>query len=183
MSIEEQQSDEREAIKAMYDDDENFKVINDTTFQCKVTSTINEKKTLLVQIEWTKNYPDEGPLINLDLFYNNFLSSECKSHIKQKIENEIEHYLGSPMTFVLFDHVQQNIDELIPDIIPSSTENKEENVPTEIQTKNVKIKKEQLTKSQKRRMYNKLSTTGELPRGHDWVDIVRHLSQTGGQET
>lgn len=44
-----------------------------------------------------------------------------------------------------------------------------------------KVKKEQLTKSQKRREWDRLDSKGEKPRGHDWVDIIRHLSQTGQQ--
>lgn len=43
-------------------------------------------------------------------------------------------------------------------------------------------KKEQLTKAQKRRLWNKTDGTGEKPRGWNWVDIVKHLSQTGGKQ-
>jgi hypothetical protein len=42
-----------------------------------------------------------------------------------------------------------------------------------------KIRKEQLTKNQKRREWDKVDSKGERPRGYDWVDIVKHLSQTG----
>lgn len=44
-----------------------------------------------------------------------------------------------------------------------------------------KPKKEQLTKSQKRRQWNRTDGKGEKPRGFDWVDIVKHLSQTGSK--
>ena len=44
-----------------------------------------------------------------------------------------------------------------------------------------KEKKEQLTKAQKRKMYNRLDNKGEMPRGWNWVDVVKHLSQTGQQ--
>ncbi len=45
------------------------------------------------------------------------------------------------------------------------------------------VKKEQLTKSQKRRQWNSRAGAddGQKPRGHDWIDIVRHLSQTGNK--
>lgn len=45
------------------------------------------------------------------------------------------------------------------------------------------VKKEQLTKAQKRRQWNNriVAEDGQKPRGHDWVDIVRHLSQTGNK--
>ena len=46
-----------------------------------------------------------------------------------------------------------------------------------------KEKKEQFSKSQKRKMFDRMTNaaTGEKPRGWDWVDIVKHLSQSGNQ--
>ncbi len=44
-------------------------------------------------------------------------------------------------------------------------------------------KKEQLTKAQKRRMWDKGGMDSEdRPRGWNWVDVIRHLSQTGPKE-
>lgn len=40
-------------------------------------------------------------------------------------------------------------------------------------------KKEKLTKAQKRRQWDQAMTGGEKPRGWNWVDIVKHLSQCG----
>lgn len=42
-------------------------------------------------------------------------------------------------------------------------------------------KKEQLTKAQKRRQWDKVGSKGEKPRGWNWVDIVKHLSQTSSR--
>lgn len=42
-----------------------------------------------------------------------------------------------------------------------------------------KPKKEHLSKAQKRKQWNKADGKGERPRGWNWVDIVKHLSQTG----
>ncbi len=55
----------------------------------------------------------------------------------------------------------------------------------QLQKAKPKEKKEQLTKAQKRKIVNRLDNKGELPRGFDWVDVVKHLSQTGrsNQET
>lgn len=44
------------------------------------------------------------------------------------------------------------------------------------------VKKEQLSKSQKRKQWDRVDGRGERPRGWDWVDIVKHLSQTGSKE-
>lgn len=43
-------------------------------------------------------------------------------------------------------------------------------------------KKEQLTKAQKRRQWDKSDGKGDKPRGWDWIDVVKHLSQTGRKE-
>lgn len=44
-------------------------------------------------------------------------------------------------------------------------------------------KKEQLTKAQKRRMWDKGGLESEeRPRGWNWFDVIRHLSQTGGSK-
>jgi len=42
-------------------------------------------------------------------------------------------------------------------------------------------KKIQLTKAQKRKQWNQSDHKGEKPRGWNWVDIVKHLSQTGSK--
>lgn len=43
----------------------------------------------------------------------------------------------------------------------------------------MKEKKEQLTKSQKRRQWDRTDAKGQKARGWDWVDVVKHLCQTG----
>lgn len=45
-----------------------------------------------------------------------------------------------------------------------------------------KERKLQLTKAQKRRQWNRTDGKGEKPRGWNWVDIVKHLSQTGSKD-
>lgn len=44
------------------------------------------------------------------------------------------------------------------------------------------VKKEQLSKAQKRRQWDRCNAGGEQPRGWNWVDIVKHLSQTGSKD-
>jgi len=36
-----------------------------------------------------------------------------------------------------------------------------------------------LSKAQKRKQWDRLDNKGEKPRGYDWIDVVKHLSQTG----
>lgn len=49
-------------------------------------------------------------------------------------------------------------------------------------TTDIQPKKEQLTKSQKRRMWERTDNKGQRQRGWDWVDVIRHLSQTGQKD-
>jgi len=44
-----------------------------------------------------------------------------------------------------------------------------------------KEKKEHLTKAQKRRQWDRADAKGGQARGWDWVDVVKHLSQTGNK--
>ena len=45
------------------------------------------------------------------------------------------------------------------------------------------VKKEQLTKAQKRNAWKKGGLDkGERERGWDWIDVIRHLSQTGSKQ-
>ena len=39
-----------------------------------------------------------------------------------------------------------------------------------------------MTKSQKRRQWDRMDGKGEKARGWNWVDVVKHLSQTGGAQ-
>lgn len=36
-----------------------------------------------------------------------------------------------------------------------------------------------MSKAQKRKQWDRLDSKGEKPRGYDWIDVVKHLSQTG----
>jgi len=53
--------------------------------------------------------------------------------------------------------------------------------PTCTVTSRQKEKKEHLTKAQKRRQIVRHDDKGEMPRGWNWVDVVKHLRQTGRQ--
>jgi len=44
-------------------------------------------------------------------------------------------------------------------------------------------KKEHLSKAQKRKQWDRVDGKGDKPRGWDWVDIVKHLSQTGSKQS
>jgi len=45
------------------------------------------------------------------------------------------------------------------------------------------VKKEHLSKAQKRKQWDRVDGKGDKPRGWDWVDVVKHLSQTGSKQS
>lgn len=90
------------------------------------------------------------------------------------------------MTYTIFQCIKENYVELLeeqteqtPETDISTDLNKLDINNESIETKKVTEKKERLTKSQKRRQWCRSDHLGELPRGYNWVDIVKHLSQTG----
>ncbi|KAL1491626.1 hypothetical protein ABEB36_012196 [Hypothenemus hampei] len=179
------QDEEREVLLSIYEGDENFKQIAPNTFQYKY-GVCDSIKSFVLEIKWNSDYPNELPEINLDLFYNKHLVQSVKQIIQDLIKTEAEQYRGMSMTFSLFEFVKEKFHDLIKEQPEKPVEldiNKlciAEDQDSLQETR--KEKKEQLTKAQKRRQWNKLDGKGEKPRGWNWIDIVKHLSQTGCKE-
>jgi hypothetical protein len=103
---------------------------------------------------------------------------------------EGENWIGCGMTYTLFECVKEHLlDDLKEMWENEKLEETTEGIKTiqlaQSQTDTTSttaptVKKEQLTKSQKRRLWDKTDSSGMRPRGWNWVDIIRHLSQTGG---
>ncbi|XP_054745223.1 RWD domain-containing protein 4 [Anastrepha obliqua] len=190
--LQEQQADEREALLSIYEGDINFKQVDANTFQYKYGED-DHYKSFLVEIKWTEKYPDELPNINMDTFYNRNLIPDVKKKIQQALTEEAEQWLGCGMTYTLFECLKDRHDDLTID------------QPEHVQTQSIDLesigvsalkisdnadankkkepKKEQLTKAQKRRQWERTDHKGDRPRGWDWVDIVKHLSQTGSKDS
>ncbi|XP_032676424.1 RWD domain-containing protein 4 [Odontomachus brunneus] len=185
MSDAELQEEEREVLSSIYDGDPAFKQLTPTIFQYKYGED-NDSKSFLLEISWGATYPSEKPTINMNIFYNKHIVQEVKDKVVSHVEAEAEQWLGSAMTYTLFQSVQEHCADLVSNQPDSVTEVNsytsklkiaDENQQIEETTK--KPKKEQLTKAQKRKQWNKADGKGERPRGWNWVDIVKHLSQTG----
>jgi len=180
----EDQEEELEVLQSIYDGDECFKGISDTQFQYKYGED-GSNKSLIVEISWPVEYPEILPQINLDVFYNKHVATEVKEAVISGLTEQANDLLGMSMTFTLFEWVKDNLEDVLsqqPDtpvlqpVIRADT-------PPENDVKQEKEKKEHLSKNQKRRMYDKFGSTQDRPRGWDWVDIIKHLSQTGGSKT
>ncbi|XP_067667950.1 RWD domain-containing protein 4-like [Haliotis asinina] len=186
MSCLEQQQEELEVLHSIYDGDGKFKQMSPTCFQYKYGED-GEHQSFLVEISWGDNYPEVAPTVNLDLFYNKHILDSVKEKVRSGILEEVENLLSSPMTFSLFEWVKDNLSSLLeeqPQSAPvSQAECKTDTVIAEDNSpEKKKEKKEQLTKAQKRRYFDKYGSNTDRPRGWDWVDVVKHLSQTGSQQ-
>ncbi|KAF8767710.1 RWD domain-containing protein 4 [Argiope bruennichi] len=96
--------------------------------------------------------------------------------------------IGTAMTYTLFECAKENAEKLTklqPEnfISSESTLAAEDKTVMEEAVSTKKEKKPQLTKQQKRKLAEKLDARGERPRGWDWVDVVKHLSQIGSKQT
>ncbi|XP_075153724.1 RWD domain-containing protein 4 [Haematobia irritans] len=187
----EQQAEEREALSSIYEGDEAFKEIDPTTYQYKYGEDDNFK-SFLVEIKWHEDYPNTLPTINMDTFYNRNLIPAVKQKIQAALTEEGEQWLGCGMTYTLFECLKERIDELTSEqpehpFVQSIDLDKVgvsaiQISDTNADTAKTEVKKEQLTKAQKRRQWERTNHKGDRPRGWDWVDIVKHLSQTGYKE-
>lgn len=181
MSCKEQQEEELEVLHSIYEGDDNFKEVSLTTFQYKYGAE-GSFQSFNVEVVWGEDYPETPPQVNLDTFYNKHIYDNVKCKINEGLQEQIPDLLGCAMTYTLFEWVKENYDDLVaeqPESQPVTQVTEEKTVVVEVAKK--KEKKEQLTKNQKRKIFDRLDASGERPRGWDWVDVIRHLSQTGSQ--
>ncbi|KAF7288047.1 RWD domain-containing protein 4 [Rhynchophorus ferrugineus] len=178
------QEEEREVLLSIYEGDGCFKEITPNTFQYKFGES-DTVKSFLLEIKWGVKYPEEIPQVNMELFYNKHVISSLKQKIVELVSNEAEQYIGMSMTYSLFEFLKEKFDELIAEQPESPVELDVGKLCISEQEPIQGVKKERkehLTKAQKRRQWNRTDGKGEKPRGWNWVDIVKHLSQTGSKE-
>ena len=120
--MEETQEEERDVLRSIYDGDENFSEKNPCCFQYKYGSEA-ESKAFLLEISWPKDYPSEPPIVNLDTFFNKHLPLSLKEDIKSKLLEQAEDLRDSPMTYSLFDWMNENSKDFI-DRIPDEVTSK-----------------------------------------------------------
>lgn len=140
----------------------------------------------------------EGNLTNLVIDVRtgnillNFRSQNFKDKIVDILTKEGENWIGCGMTYTLFEFIKEQpelFDQLEEESKNASAmkmltdETKAVHLAPVIKTTETVIaKKEQMTKNQKRRLWDRTNNKGERERGWNWVDIIRHLSSTGNKE-
>ncbi|KAL0970487.1 hypothetical protein UPYG_G00242730 [Umbra pygmaea] len=178
MTANEDQEMELEALRSIYEGDECFKEVSPVSFQFRVGDQ-DDTKAFILDISWPEKYPEIAPEISLDGFFNKRISPETKHLIISSLEEQVEANLGTAMMYTLFEWAKENQETLmehhqaVVDTV-MLTSNNDLNAPAK-----KKEKKEQLTKSQKRKMTCRTDNKGELPRGWDWVDVIKVRSVQG----
>ncbi|XP_061138097.1 RWD domain-containing protein 4 [Syngnathus typhle] len=174
MTANEDQEMELEALRSIYEGDECFKVLSPVSFQLRIGG-LDDSKAFILDITWPETYPKTGPQISLDGFFNNRITPETKQVILSKLEEQVEANLGDAMTYTLFEWAKDNQEDLMENHRPMVTAvnltPSGEAVPNATGKK--KERKEQLTKAQKRRIINRTDNKGELPRGWNWIDVIK----------
>ncbi|XP_078418041.1 RWD domain-containing protein 4 isoform X2 [Cetorhinus maximus] len=184
MAANEEQTMELEALRSIYEGDECFKELSPVSFQYRV-GNLGDPKAFLLEISWPEMYPELPPNISLNAFFNNSISSSVKQNILAKLHEQVEANLGTAMVYTLFEWAKENQEQLMENHHPkvnavtiSVTEN---TVTSNTSVAKKKEKKEQLSKSQKKKLADKTDNRGELPRGWNWVDVIK-LSKTGSKD-
>jgi len=125
----------------------------------------------------------------LFLYYNSV--QDVKERVVSQVNVEAEQYLGTAMTYTLFEFVKEKMEDLLVGQPQSVVSNVTDSVDRmaisgtqELESISKKpVKKEHLSKAQKRKQWDRVDGKGDKPRGWDWVDVVKHLSQTGSKQS
>ncbi|XP_068043099.1 RWD domain-containing protein 4 isoform X2 [Anomalospiza imberbis] len=138
-----------------------------------------DPKAFLIEVSWPETYPQTAPVISMDAFFNNTISSAIKQSILDKLMVEVEANLGTAMTYTLFEYAKDNKEVFMenqPVNTVTSVSNSISIGTPDVPPSKKKEKKEQLSKTQKRKLADKTDNKGELPRGWNWVDVIKHVS-------
>ncbi|KAG1952152.1 RWD domain-containing protein [Pimephales promelas] len=180
MTANEDQEMELEALRSIYEGDDCFKELSSVSFQFRI-GDVDDTKSFLLEVSWPENYPETAPHISLDTFFNNRISLDTKQYILSKMSEQVEANLGTAMMYTLFEWAKENQETLMENHQPVTTavtliSNSDVMNNSTSVSKKKKEKKEQLTKSQKRKLIGKTDNKGELPRGWNWIDVIKHVS-------
>ena len=121
MGSNEEQEEELEVLRSIYESDECFKEISHTSFQYKFGED-GHYKSFLLEVSWPENYPQCLPEVKLDAFYNKHIAADIKNSIISQIMEQCEQLLGVAMTFSVFDWTREHAEELMANQTESSLE-------------------------------------------------------------
>ncbi|CAH8513896.1 unnamed protein product [Heterobilharzia americana] len=179
MSLCDPREEEAEVLRSIFDDQE-LSVLSDYNLEYKVGEQ-GTASSFVVQIHWPLGYPDVLPCISMDAFYNSHVPSNVKETIVKELLFVAKDQLGSALTFTLIEYLKEN-SERFTKLLNSGKVEEFNPSPFSNETTKVSLKPDkqlQLSKAQKRKQQDRLGQNGELPRGWNWVSVIKHLQQSG----
>ncbi|XP_048798077.1 RWD domain-containing protein 4 isoform X1 [Lagopus muta] len=178
MAANEDQEMELEALRSIYEGDGCFRELSPVSFQYRIGEN-GDPKAFLIEVSWPETYPQTAPVISMDAFFNNTISAAIKQSILDKLMVEVEANLGTAMTYTLFEYAKDNKESFMENQPVNTVTSVSNNISigtSDVPANKKKDKKEQLSKTQKRKLADKTDHKGELPRGWNWVDVIKHVS-------
>ncbi|XP_058276769.1 RWD domain-containing protein 4 isoform X2 [Hirundo rustica] len=175
MAANEDQEMELEALRSIYEGDLCFRELSPVSFQYRIGES-GDPKAFLIEVSWPETYPQTAPVISMDAFFNNTISSAIKQSILDKLMVEVEANLGTAMTYTLFEYAKDNKEVFMENQPVNTVTSVSNNISIgtpDVPPSKKKEKKEQLSKTQKRKLADKTDNKGELPRGWNWVDVIK----------
>ena len=132
------QNEELEVLDSIYEGDDAFvKGEEKGTFQYKYGQD-GDAKSFLLELRWGPKYPEEPPEVSLDAFYNRHLVDAVRTAVVEAVKEEASLYLGTAMTYTLFEMVKERAEEFLSAQPEETTVNgggnddaKEDKEPTE----------------------------------------------------
>eukprot|EP01083_Nonionella_stella_P080504 221289_1 len=194
MTANEEQQMEKEALECTYLGEGELSFESDDCFRIQISvEEILDRNlrsfTIFLCVNWPPDYPEVAPMLSITLSGCQIPESEISKMI-DVLNEQATDLLGEMMTMSLVEIARENLIELQERIggpvisLWESVQNKEVKQPKKSPTKKPVItpvvqNKANMTKTQKRAAWKHKKGTGEMSRGHDWVDLVSHLSKTG----
>ncbi|KAF8383128.1 hypothetical protein PRIPAC_72270 [Pristionchus pacificus] len=169
MSAKEEQDTEWEVLLSIYEGDDAFKKVSDGRLHYRVDGN----KPFVLEIDWPEDYPNVPPRISLDVFFNSYICEADRIKVRDALMRVAEENQGMAVSFTLIEWAKEHAHELTSQFHEKKVEVKEEE-----EEKQDDRKENAMSKNAKRKMWDRVNAKGELERGHDWIDILKHLSQT-----
>ncbi|KAI7814962.1 putative RWD domain-containing protein 4 [Triplophysa rosa] len=180
MTANEDQEMELEALQSIYEGDDCFKELTPVSFQFRI-GDLDDSNSFLLEVLWPETYPETAPQISLDGFFNNRLTPDTKQYILSKLGEQVEANLGTAMMYTLFEWAKENKEMLMENHQPVTSAvtliSNSEVINNATSVSKKKEKKEQLSKAQKRKLIGRTDNKGELPRGWNWVDVIKQQNK------
>ncbi|EUB60099.1 RWD domain-containing protein 4 [Echinococcus granulosus] len=183
MDLPSPRAEEKAVLESIYTLDE-LSISDDYKIQFRL-GTPGTLGSFVVNITWPKGYPFTPPVVDLDEFCNHHVPQSMRDSIIKELNELALENSGEPLTFTLIEHLRDNIEEYAKQLKEFKKRNTDSSIKQaeteEAMVKRATVEKEVLTKAQKRKQLSRLDETGNLPRGWNWVDVIKHLRQTGTQ--